>query len=128
MTSLTRRRFLVRTAIAAAALGSGVQGVRSLRDAFGHRPLDEQVLHIFRHRESARRLGRAYLAARPEEASVRFLLEGLAHLPRAGSNDLRHAIVAANAADFAAGRVVRVDGWILSQTEARACAIVALRA
>jgi len=32
------------------------------------------------------------------------------------------------ARDFAEGRVVRVDGWILSRTEARLCAAVRLGA
>jgi hypothetical protein len=74
-------------------------------------------------------LGKAYLAAHPHEANRRFLL---AHLPGIDAQQpvrgqLRSLLPTA-ARDFGAGRVVTVQGWQLSRTEARAAAAVALGA
>jgi hypothetical protein len=134
MSGLTRRRFLLRAAIAGAALVPAVHVAWSVRGVLGDASLADRIVRLFRHRESARRLGRAYLADRPEEVDPARLLRELAHLQREGGgatgrpDDLRQAVAAACTADFAQGRVVRVDGWILARTEARACALVALSA
>lgn len=77
-------------------------------------------------------LGRAWLAARPEEAAPGLLLDriagpgggaALAGLDGAG---LRAALGARIRADLAAGRVVSVAGWLLAPTEARLLAAAAL--
>jgi hypothetical protein len=74
-------------------------------------------------------LGNAYLRAYPREADPAFLL---AHLPgidtTRGVRGQMHKLVPAITRDFAAGRVVTVQGWQLSRTEARAAAAVALGA
>jgi hypothetical protein len=74
-------------------------------------------------------LGRAYLQDYPKEADRKYLL---AHLPGIDtSRDVRTQLPAlqpAVTADFTAGRVVSVQGWQLSRTEARAAAAVALGA
>jgi hypothetical protein len=131
MSGLTRRRFIVRAAVAGAALLPAVHAVRSVRIALGDPPLADRIVRLFRHQGSARRLGLAYLAVRPEEADPDHLIGQLAHLGSNGGTSgpdvLRRNLVDACAADFGAGRVVRVDGWILARTEARACALVALR-
>jgi len=41
---------------------------------------------------------------------------------------MRARIKAGTARDFSNGRIVRVQGWLLGETEARLCAIAALRA
>jgi hypothetical protein len=74
-------------------------------------------------------LGHAYLQANPKEADQKYLL---AHLPGIdATRDVRSQLPAlqpAVVADFTAGRVVSVEGWQLSRTEARAAAAVALGA
>ena len=74
-------------------------------------------------------LGHAYLHAHPREADPTFLL---AHLPgidtSRGVRSQMPTLVPAITRDFAAGRVVTVQGWQLSRTEARAAAAVALGA
>jgi hypothetical protein len=73
------------------------------------------------------RIGRRYLATVPEEADLDLLL---AWLPEA--RDIEQLATglcnldAAVADDFDRGRVVLIDGWLLSQTEARAAAVLAL--
>ena len=84
---------------------------------------------------SARRIGLAYLRVHPEEASEARLLAAVA-----GRSALTHALnTAPDIAgvfnvmgdvvrdDFAAGEIVKCDGWILARSEARACAFFALR-
>lgn len=74
-----------------------------------------------RDRRAARALGRAYLAEHPEEAGrLRALLARNA--TPLGAGELRARI----RRDFEEVRLVRVRGWLLSRTEARLCALVAL--
>jgi hypothetical protein len=72
---------------------------------------------LFADPAAARAIGAAYLRAYPNDA-----LRGVhpaARLPRA-------EIATRVCDDFAAGRVAMVNGWMLSQTEARLCAMVYL--
>jgi hypothetical protein len=83
-----------------------------------------------RHPVSAAAIGARYLRAHPgESAAVRRLA---ARSLRAGDgcdgDGRRRALRRACARDFAEGRVVRVDGFVLSRTEARLCAAVLLGA
>ena len=74
-------------------------------------------------------LGKAYLRAYPGEADPTFLL---ARLPGIDTKQRVRpqmpTLVPAFTKDFASGRVVTVQGWQLSRTEARAAAAVALGA
>jgi hypothetical protein len=74
---------------------------------------DVRSASLFADPAAARAIGAAYLRAYPNDA-----LRGVhatARLPRA-------EIAARVCDDFAAGRVVMVNGWMLSETEARLCA------
>jgi hypothetical protein len=79
-----------------------------------------------RARASAARIGEAYLEDHPEEAQpallARLLREaGLEEAP--GPTSRARARIRE---DFERGRTVQVDGWVLSRTEARLCALTAL--
>jgi hypothetical protein len=63
-------------------------------------------------------LGRAYLRRYPDEASQGRLAGLVPSDPVLRARRVR--------ADFAAGRVVSLDGWVLSRTECRYCALHAL--
>lgn len=67
---------------------------------------------LFRNLDSALAVGRLRLAQGPLDPA----------LPPLG----RAAAGARIRADFAAGRVLRLDGWVLSRTEAELCARAAL--
>jgi hypothetical protein len=86
--------------------------------------------------QSAKRIGLAYLHIHPEEASEVRLMTAVANL-----SILTRALNAAPdmasvfcilddvvRADFAAGEIVKCDGWILAKSEARLCALLTLRA
>jgi hypothetical protein len=77
---------------------------------------------------AVQRVGDAYLAAHPDEADAEVLAAALPADVDAEGDPLRlmRAVEDAAAADYAAGRVVLVDGWRLAQTGARAAALVSL--
>lgn len=96
-------------------------------------PLAAHLTEVFSHRLSAGVVGRRYLALHPHEANAALLAARIAgtarnylRLTEAGRGRLRALLVHQQRQDFAAGRTVNVDGWILSRTEARLCALVAL--
>jgi hypothetical protein len=82
---------------------------------------------LFRHPESARRVGE-HLLARDTAPFVRSVaLESGLDLPAMDGRMARLSALRQQAMqDYAAGDVVLVDGWVLSRTEAQLCALVAL--
>ena len=70
-------------------------------------------------RQAARAIGNAYLEHRPAERSRLRLGLALANVDAQNVNSVVQQ-------DFAAGRIVYVDGWALARTEARLCALVAM--
>lgn len=81
--------------------------------------------------DSAAAVGRAYLDSVPAEADwrvlVRRLSASLGQRGRAlGDDELRHLLARQIDRDFADERVATVQGWVLSVTELRLCALCAL--
>jgi hypothetical protein len=81
--------------------------------------------------ESAAAVGRAYLDLAPGEADSRVLVQRLsASLGKGrtlGDDELRRLLALRIDRDFADERVATVQGWVLSVTELRLCALCALR-
>ncbi len=80
-------------------------------------------------RQALLAVGERYLATHPEEADTEVLLAALA--PLGGSipadPDTQLAVLGQQvSADYAAGDVVELDGWVLSRTEGRAAALFVL--
>ena len=101
--------------------------------------LARRLVETLRRPASAAAVGRAYLAARPDEAAAPArLVEGICAAwrrdgggpdpARAGRRALRRRLHAQLREDFAAGRTVDVAGWVLGETEARLFALAALAA
>ncbi len=87
---------------------------------------------LLRGGDGVGRIGVAYLAVTPEEGDVEALVRALAppgsELARASSRRARRAaLLDAVRHDFAAGRVVELDGWRIARTEGRVCALWALQ-
>lgn len=73
------------------------------------------------------RIGRRYRTDHPDEDDRDVLLERLGVTAGAtGSLRLLSSLDAQVAEDYASGRTVQVDGWVLSSTEGRAAALVSL--
>ena len=116
--NLSRRRFIALLALLP-GLGLAHAAVPRATEA------ECMLSALFTNRRSAAIVGQVYLQQHPEEANVETLLAGIdaAHLPPAERAPLTDRRIRA---DFAAGRVVTIDGWILARTEARLCALAAL--
>lgn len=127
---MKRRPILM--ALALAGLGAATRPFSALAALAPHEGLHAgDLLQALSHRASAARVGQAYLGAYPEEAElerlVRQLESALASPPRS-RRALRERLGATVRQDFADGRTVRVQGWVLSRTEARLCGVAALSA
>lgn len=134
MNAISRRDLLKRLTVGGLAatlplplvLGPG-------REAF--EPLALRLARLFSQAHSAAFIGERYLATHRETPDASVLAARVAgdlrhylRLSGAGSDGLRALLAAQQKEDFAAGRTVNVEGWILSLTEARLCAIAALAA
>jgi hypothetical protein len=129
---LRRRGILIACGVAAAGVAAygaaGVIGVARRCGEFADAP-DAAA-------QSARRIGLAYLRVHPEEASeVRLLAAMTDRSALAPALNETPDIAAVFRimddlvrADFAAGEIVKCGGWILAKSEARTCALLALRA
>ena len=118
------RRVLLAGA-AAAALAGAFFHFRSAPEL-----LPEELAGLFRrYRTQARRLGERYIECAPSaSASQEIVSELQRHGQSANANLPIRALVADRIMrDFRKGRTVIVDGWLLSETEAKLCALVAER-
>ena len=124
---MRRREFL--EGVLAVLLGSTL----SLRCA--RRPeLAEALAEFYADPASAARVGAAVLRSQPGELDAEALVQAIAGARRAQLQALARSDPAGLARllreqhrdDFAAGRVVAVEGWVLSRTEANLCALAAL--
>jgi hypothetical protein len=84
---------------------------------------------------SARAIGAEYLRTRPGEATAVALVDaiaqsvpgGLSVLASTSDRALRVLLAERSRADFAEGKTVMLRRWILSETEARLCALASVR-
>lgn len=91
----------------------------------------QRLMKILKQKRSARAIGKAYLELEPKEADTTYLVKAICgsglDLKRAFlvRDDvlLRTAIANRIRHDFIKRRTVMIDGWLLSRTEARICAL-----
>lgn len=129
------RREALKLALATAVLmlsSSQLPAAAALRRA-ERSLLPIQLTTLLSNRQSAAALGRAYLAAYPHEQQVAALLNQIATSAAARDTawpgqSLRDLLGQMLTDDFAADRVVILQGWVLSVTEARLCALALLLA
>jgi len=82
----------------------------------------------FKHRASAIAIGRRYLGRFPDDPHPEVLAEGRRLADEIDPAAARSALRARVQQDFERGDTVMLDGWILSRSECRACAALALTA
>ena len=108
-----------------------------LRSSFGRearRRLDDKLISIFSHQESARVVGWTYLSRRPQEASRDALLAHLSYdlnlrqwLARGGSLEALRQCIRRKAWDeMRKQQTLRIAGYQISVTELRLCALISL--
>lgn len=76
--------------------------------------------------ESILDIGKKYRSLIPKEDQERKLVRLLMKGNVAGNNDLQSEIGEKIKQDFQSGNMVMVDGWVLSVTEARQCALLSV--
>ena len=96
-------------------------------------PLISRLGRFFSNSESARVIGQRYLELTPSEADPERLMalichteEDRARLTHADTEQLRKILLDQQRMDFARGRTIMLDGWVLSETEVRLCAVAAI--
>jgi hypothetical protein len=126
------RRGAVKTlGFASLALALAPAGYAGLKASGAGMPLERWLLSLVGDLDSARHVGRAYLENAPLAAGRDSLLAELFPRLEPATGDRtaaawRNSFSAACRQDFAQGRTLRVDGWVLSQTEVRLCALATL--
>jgi hypothetical protein len=126
-----RRRLLVSASwLAMVALGGRWPGRAAARPAIdaAARPALAQLLSEV---DSAGVVGREYLRYHPDERDPKYIRHGLSvalggRLEAFEPAVLRERVRRRVRQDFAENQVTLIDGWILSNTEARLCALAAL--
>ena len=133
MIRLGRREFLK---AAGGAAASGLIGPALTLGCAREAALERALVGLLSDPAGAAAVGRVWLAQAPGEADAARLVEDLAgprlaewqQLAAGGADALRPLVRARHVDDFAAGKVASVNGWVLSQTEVRLCALADLRA
>jgi hypothetical protein len=96
--------------------------------------LSSKLTTLFRHRTSAAMIGLEYLGSNPAEADARRLTQLICsrwqrrsdEIACTDTRNIKKILIGQVREDFEKGRVVNVQGWILSETEARLSALAAL--
>jgi hypothetical protein len=127
-TSMHRRQFFAFALTAGGALlaQAGLPGWLRPGNALGAR-----LVALFEHQDSARIVGLEYLKKNPQEANVHLLQDriiagftgGYTALAQASDSTIRKLIEERVRQDFETDQIVKLQGWILSATEARLCAL-----
>jgi hypothetical protein len=124
--TMNRRRFVQVTAggiLAAVTNGACSDNRDDIRD-LAHPALIEMF-----GAERTREIGTAYRAAVPQESTAAALRSAISSSRRRGfARRFNRSMDAQVHDDFETGRTVLVSGWVLSQTEARQCALYSLSA
>ena len=117
---MKRRNFIIigTAGIAAAALPAAFYFLRDVE--YDPALADPQSLSLIWDTETITDIGNKYRLQIPSEKSERSLVK-LLDVP---GSDLEQIITK----DFESGNTVIIDGWILSKTEARQCALFSLTA
>lgn len=89
-------------------------------------PEARRLLTLLRSPAAARRIGRAYLEKAGDEADPAKLVALIMGEGGTVEGDLLRHVAERQRADFAAGRTIKLDGWVLSRTEARLYALAAV--
>lgn len=135
MRPFSRRNFM--RLLVATGLGNGFSSYTSGAIADSPEgalsPLSNRLNGLLAAKESARVVGRRYLQLFPHEADTHRLTQLICRserryerLARVDTSALHDILARQQRLDFRNRRIVTIDGWTLSETEARLCAISAL--
>jgi hypothetical protein len=133
LASVSRRSF-VRTLVLLGALVPIRQSKMFVTadDSRAGNLLSSKLADFFYDKNSARVIGLEYLRVAPREADASELTKLIClswnddQINRWGPEKIKALLLHQQREDFEKDRIVKVQGWILSKTEARLCALTAL--
>jgi hypothetical protein len=124
-----RRPFLtlIALAISALALAPWRRAAAGLGSDSSDSRFGASFAMLFSDPQGAREIGRRYLALFPEAADLQDFKNSLLPEDEGNSPDrIRARLAELRRSDFAAGRTIVLDGWILARSEVQACALLAV--
>jgi hypothetical protein len=130
--SMTRRRFLQASLFIGAVLSTRRRDlVVAMNGSYTADALSVTLADFFYDKKSAKVVGWEYLRSVPMEGNTAKLTRLICssryeELVCADGSKIRDLLLRQQREDFEKGRIVNVHGWILSETEARLCALTAL--
>jgi len=124
------RRFILKS-ISAMSLYYIMPPKISLAASNSFEDVIQKLLYSIADKDSAKSIGNKYLSTREEERNLFLLLEKIIHpkitnkinLNKVNRNDVLILLNEVFMDDFSNEQIVKVDGWIFSETEARLCAL-----
>ena len=131
----TRRAFLLKiSGLATLAVGYPLVGrfLTEKDNTTSH--LTDSLSRLLQHPNSARLIGTEYLRQNPKEGNIRVLTQkisgkGTQYLAQSNLQKPRAAATSIGSQirnDFEHGHITQIDGWYLTVTEARMCALFSL--
>lgn len=126
---MRRRHFITLSTLTAFAVGAPFLNCSQVDPALDKILAMPQTLSEVQDQNMIKAIGKAYGAAYPDEYSVKKLERKLAgnDLSSATSPKEIFAALSKNVrADFDSGNTIILEGWVLSLTEARQCALFSL--
>lgn len=124
--AISRRSFLLSGIAGLVIVGGGAVRWRSRRAL---EQAERELTTLLRERSAAVEIGQEYLRLFPEEGEAHALVShilGVEPQPAWSAAALKAAVDRRVRADFAAGQTVRIRGWVVSRTEARVSALLAV--
>ena len=134
--NITRRRFLrILGFLSAFSLTRPSRALDQFATSSEPELLASKLANFFIHKDSASAIGREYLRCAPREANELLLVNLICsslkknrnELEKVNVDELRELLVLQQRNDFKNGHIIKVQGWILSETEVRLCALAALK-
>lgn len=119
---ISRRNFLVGLSVASVGLlGYNMRG--RLLGALPGNKLRSRYLAFVQHPNHAAKIGAVYRHKYPKDSSSERMLAKLSGYmqldsSRPGKREIEQALLETVKADFAQGRTLNLDGWVVSRTEA----------
>jgi hypothetical protein len=127
---MKRRAFVLLGALGIATMGSPIVKWLGLYGGWDDQLAQPTLLsHLF-SRKTLRAFGKMFLELKPNESDrnilARHILAETSEVFFSGTTDIQTRIEEIIKIDFAKGRTIVLNGWILSVTEARQCAYFSL--
>jgi hypothetical protein len=123
---MKRRNFLFLAGAGALAIATPTWYFNFYQPTYNPLLAKPELLSNIWDNETIVAIGKEYLQKFPDENSVRKLSKILSKETSSNSNNVNETLNQKIVSDFIDGRIIMIDGWLLSETETRQCALFSL--